>query len=506
MNLTLFEGCLRNRKALCRELALPDGAEEAAVIEAGYRRWGAALPDRLYGAFAFAFHDPESGAFFCARDPVGLQPFFYCVTEKREFLFGCDINDLASDPRYRRALDPQALQYYMQLGYPAGARTLWRGIRKLMPGQCLTFRDGECRITTYYRPAYRPDAAPTEEEWAEEIDALLSRVIDEDRENVDFSAACSFLSGGLDSSYLLALTGVPRAVGVGFRGEAASETPQAAETARMLGAAFSEVDVSPEGFLDAVPRLVRRTGLPLADASAVAFTVGCERAARYGAACFSGEGADEFFAGYRIYSQAEKLGHTGGPWHYGCAGVMTDENAARLLMQEAPFPSAPLVRPLYEETEGCEHLSRLLRIDCALWLEGDILFGAHCSARAAGLKLLLPYADRRVFELSARIPSALKWKDGVEKYILRRAAEKRLPAETAYRPKAGFPVPVREWLRRDPFRRRVEETLFSPLSARFFDQALLRGYWTRFQAGNGIIWQIPYAAYVFLTWAREYGI
>ena len=81
MNLTLFEGCLRNRKALCRELALPDGAEEAAVIEAGYRRGGAALPDRLYGAFAFAFHDPESGAFFCARDPVGLQPFFYCVTE-----------------------------------------------------------------------------------------------------------------------------------------------------------------------------------------------------------------------------------------------------------------------------------------------------------------------------------------------------------------------------------------------------------------------------------------
>ena len=111
-----------------------------------------------------------------------------------------------------------------------------------------------------------------------------------------------------------------------------------------------------------------------------------------------------------------------------------------------------------------------------------------------------------MFELAARIPSALKWKDGVEKYILRRAAEKRLPAETAYRPKAGFPVPVREWLRRDPFRRRAEETLFSPLSARFFDQALLRGYWTQFQAGNGIIWQIPYAAYVFLTWAREYGI
>lgn len=102
------------------------------------------------------------------------------------------------------------------------------------------------------------------------------------RKNVDFSTAGSFLSGGLDSSYLLALTGVPRAVGVGFRGEAASETPQAAEAARILGADFSGEDISPEEFLDAVPRLVHRTGLPLADASAAARRKPCSAPCRPG--------------------------------------------------------------------------------------------------------------------------------------------------------------------------------------------------------------------------------
>jgi asparagine synthase (glutamine-hydrolysing) len=153
---------------------------------------------------------------------------------------------------------------------------------------------------------------------------------------------------------------------------------------------------------------------------------------------------------------------------------------------------------------GIQHLSRFLRIDCALWLEGDILFGVRCSARAAGLQLLLPYADRRLFELAARIPSALKRKDGVEKYILRRAAEARLPRETAFRPKVGFSVPVRSWLRREPFRSRVESVLFGPRSSGLFDQVLLRRYWTSFQSGNDVLWQIPYAAYVLLLWFREF--
>ena len=505
MTLCFYEGYLRNRLSLCRELSLPAASGDRAVLEAGFRRWGVALPDHLYGAFAFAFRLAESGALFAARDQLGLQPFFYSVTGDRELLFASDINDLLRDRRVLRTVDPEALQNYMHFGYPVGDKTLWRGIRKLLPGRTLTFRDGEVSISSYWKPVFLPDYTRTEETWAAEIDETLRLILSEDRENVDFRTAFSFLSGGVDSAYLLALCGVPRAVGVGYPGEAVSELPLAEKAAQTLGVDFTGVDVTPEAFFDAVPRVIRRLGLPLADASAVAFALGCEQA-NSGSACFSGEGADEFFAGYQVYRRAEELAQSGGPRHYGCAGVMEAEDAARLLGQDQVFPCESLVKDLYADSEGDEHLSRLLRIDCALWLEGDILFGVRCSAGAAGLQLLLPYADRRLFELAARIPSALKRKDGVEKYILRRAAEARLPREIAFRPKVGFSVPVRGWLRREPFRSRVESVLFGSRSSAFFDQTLLRRYWASFQSGNDVLWQIPYAAYVLLLWSREFDV
>ena len=173
---------------------------------------------------------------------------------------------------------------------------------------------------------------------------------------------------------------------------------------------------------------------------------------------------------------------------------------------DRPFPREHLVKPLYADSASDEHLSRLLRIDCALWLEGDILFGINRSTRSCGLKLLLPYADRRLFELSACIPSALKWKDDVGKYIFRRAAERQLPHEVAFRSKIGFSVPINSWLRQEPFRARVEAILFAPKSARFFDQNMLRRYWSAFLEGNDVMRQIIYAAYVFLIWVREYNI
>jgi asparagine synthase (glutamine-hydrolysing) len=185
---------------------------------------------------------------------------------------------------------------------------------------------------------------------------------------------------------------------------------------------------------------------------------------------------------------------------------MEAQHAASLLMLDRPFPCEHLVSRLYADSEGDEHLSRLLRIDCALWLEGDILFGINRATQSCGLRLLLPYADRRLFELSARIPAALKWKDGVGKYILRRAAEGQLPHEVAFRSKIGFSVPLGRWMRREPFRARVEAVLFGPQAARFFDQGRLRRYWSAFLEGNDVMRQIVYAAYVFLIWVREYNI
>ena len=503
MTVCLYEGYLRNRKALCRELCVDPRSSrdetEREILLKGYARWGRALPEHLQGGFAFALRDRERRELFCARDPLGLRPFWYCRASSA-LLFGTDLDAVVKDPRYEPGIDPEALQIYMMFGYPAGGKTLYRGVVKLMPGHCLVYGENGLDVRPYTRLAFAPDYGPSEEEWAEEIDRTMQEILADDRENFDFSRGVSFLSGGVDSSWLLASSGVRTALSVGYGEAGASETQLAAETAARLGVRLLRTEVTSGAFFGAVPGVVRGLGLPLADASSVVFALGCRDAAKEAAFCFSGEGADEFFAGYHLYRRAEELARTGGEWHYGCAGVMPQAPALALLGMEQGFPCERLVEGIYRETEGGERLSRLLKIDLSLWLEGDILFSVNRAARANGLEILLPYADPRMFALSARIPSALKLRDGCGKYILRKAALKRLPYETAFRQKVGFSVPVREWMRKEEHLPEIREVLFGEASRDFFDRKLLAGYWDSLQAGNTEIWQIPYAAYVFLVW------
>ena len=245
--------------------------------------------------------------------------------------------------------------------------------------------------------------------------------------------------------------------------------------------------------------MLRNFELPLADPCAPAFALGCERLAGKAPVFLSGEGADEFFAGYAIYRRVDELGKEGAPY-YGCDGIMEQKDAMRLIRSDRAYPVETLVREVRRLTRSAEPLTRMLSVDITLWLEGDILFSVGRTAGANGIDLVLPFADRRMFELSAAVPSALKQMDGIEKYILRRAAQTRLPHRAAFRRKKGFPVPARQWFREERFRKQIEERLFSGVSAEFFDQEILKEYWNDFLAGNDIVWKIPFAVYLFVIW------
>ena len=266
-----------------------------------------------------------------------------------------------------------------------------------------------------------------------------------------------------------------------------------------LGARFREVRISAEQYFESLPHFLRNLELPLSDPSAPAFAIGCEKIKGKRGPCFSGEGADEFFAGYRIYRRAGELGKEGARY-YGCDGVMEQEAAMKLLGAERAFPLETLIRETGTQTCDAEQLSRMLAVDISLWLEGDILFSVGRSARANGIELLLPLADRRMFELSAAIPSALKQKGGTEKYILRKAAQTRIPQEIAFRPKVGFSVPARLWFREERFRPWIEQLLFGAVSQSFFDQEVLRTIWQSFLNGDELVWRIPYAVIIFVLW------
>ena len=503
VNILMYEGSLSNRVPLCGELGLAAWSNDAretelAILSAGYRRWGNKLPCHLYGSFAFVIRD-EEGQLFCARDAFGIQTFYYCETDNGVLLYGCDLREITKSPQYRKALDRQALQLYALFGYPVGCRTLYAGIRKLPPGCMLIWNGTNVRINRWHTLSFHPNPTVSEEAWAEEIDRNLQEILNEDRARFDFSRCGSFLSGGVDSSYLLASSGVREAFGIGFEEAEVSELPAAAAAARAMGARLHEVRIRAEEFFDAIPRFLRNLELPLADLCAPFWALGCERAAEKSSVCLSGEGADEFFGGYYVYARADELGREGA-LYCGCSGIMKQEAGMQLLGDEKAVPLESLVAECSVQTQSAEPLSRMLAVDTALWLEGDILFGVGRSARANGIELLLPFSDRRMFALSAAIPSTLKRKDGTAKYILRKAAEKRLPHEIAFRRKQGFSVPVQQWFREERFRPQIERALFGSVSGAYFDQALLRDRWNSFLNGDDRDWTVLYMVYIFVLW------
>ena len=509
MTLFMYEGYLRNRRQLCEALDLQPAKTwdrnriEREILCRGFDEWGCDLPKHLLGAFAFGFRDADSGEVFCARDAFGIQNLYYHVAEEGQLLCALNLTDIVERDEYSKDIDMVSLQRYLCFGYPAGEETIYRCVRKLMPGHRMHYMNGrgECVITDrWFTPVFRPDTSLSEKEWVRKVNGTMDEILEDDRFNMDYNDGVAFLSGGVDSSYLLASSGIKNSCGVGFTDSEADELSLAKETAGRLDADFHELRISDEEFFGTIPDFVRSMELPMSDVSAICFYAGCRFAAGKGSFVYSGEGADEFFAGYHIYRRAEYLAWDDGPRHYGCYGVMDGETAARLLKMDRPCEYESLVTEYYEQTQDCEHLSRLLMIDIGLWFEGDILLGAGRSARNCGLELLLPYADMRMFELSSRVPSSLKLTKEHGKYILRRAAESRLPEETAFRTKAGFPTPASRWFRSGKCRAGMEEVLFGDRAEKFFDMSLLRSWWDAYQAGEDRYFRHVFTVYVFLIW------
>ena len=209
MKVCLFDGHIRNWRQLCEELSIrPIDSRDVQrpILEAGFAKWGYDIGNHIRGSFALAMADEESGELFCARDPLGIVPFYYCLDSAGALRYGSNLENVVAG-RTNREIDREALQRYLMLGYPAGEKTLYKGVRKLMPGHYLTFDEEACHVEPYYSLAFQPDFSRTEEQWVDDIEQTLKDILAEGTETFAAGGSCSFLSSGVDSSYLLALSG-----------------------------------------------------------------------------------------------------------------------------------------------------------------------------------------------------------------------------------------------------------------------------------------------------------
>ncbi|ALG08653.1 asparagine synthase (glutamine-hydrolyzing) [Kibdelosporangium phytohabitans] len=463
---------------------------DTEVIVAAYHHWGTAAVKRLRGMFAFVIWDRLERVAFGARDPFGIKPLFHLMTghgvffasEKKALLPFCSWGD--------DTLDHASLSHYLTLQYVPEPATLHRQIGRIGSGESFTYRpngpDSGMATRRYWRPEFRPIPQGDPELLYGRIrDALRESVRIHMRSDVPVGA---FLSSGIDSTAVVALAREVNPDILTFTAslevDGYSELPVAEESARHLGVTMHPVPVDAQMMMDALPRIIWHLDEPVADPALVPLYYVARKAREHVTVALSGEGSDEFFAGYRVYreplslkpvtglppgvqrglravSKAIPRGVKGKSFlergttpiqqrYYGNARMYTEQEKSVLLKQYDPSVShTDVTGPVYAEAAHLGDVEKMQYVDLYTWLRGDILVKADRMSMANSLEVRVPFLDYAVFDVASCVPAELKLppRSAETKYALRRALEGVVPPQIVNRVKLGFPTPIRVWLR-----------------------------------------------------------
>ena len=538
----VFNGEIYNFQALTAELQAAGHTfatrSDTEVLLHGYEEWGKGMLDRLRGMFTFALWDRKAETLFLARDHFGIKPLYYYQNEEGELLFGSEIKSFLDHPGFHKALNEDQLSLYLSYQYSPGEDTFFRGVKKLLPAHCLTWQGGEIKIERYWQPAFTPDEGPALAEWEQAIaDAMTESVAAHKIADVEVG---SFLSSGVDSSYMAALAKVDKTFTVGFANKQYDETDFAKEFSAHIGVKNYAYRITPEEYWANLGRIQYHMDEPLADAASVALYFVNREAAKQVKVCLSGEGADEFFGGYNIYKEpftvswydklplwlrravgaaasvlppvpgVNFLVRRGRPLeerYIGNTNLMGERRKRQLLKNyTGRILPTDLSRPYFEQTRGQDAVTRMEYCDLNLWMVGDILLKADKMSMANSLELRVPFLDRKVFDLACRIPTSCKVSAAQTKIAMRGAAEKTIPPKTADKKKLGFPVPVRAWLREEKYAAILREAFASDAAEKFFNTAALNKMLDQHLSGKRDNWRQLWCVFIFLVWYDEYFV
>ena len=532
----VFNGEIYNYRELTAELTALGHTfttrTDTEVLLHGWEQWGRELLPRLRGMFAFALWDRRAQVLFCARDMFGIKPLYYCRCADGTLLFASEIKAFLDHPSFEKQLNTAQLPLYLSCQYSPGRDTFFAGVQKLLPGHFLEFSEGIVRTTRWVQPAFLPGDTPPA---PDELEAVL-RQSAEAHKIADVEVA-GFLSGGVDSAYLTALARPARTYTISYAEPKYDESFPARALARNLGLRNRVRCISPGEFWDAVPAVQYHMDEPMADAAAVALYFLNREAARDVKVVLSGEGADELFGGYNIYRDpfTARWYNRLPPWlrgglgaaasllppgpgvnflvrrglsleerYFGPTALLSEREKRRLLPgYEGDGDPVCLTESSWDMTEDQDPVTRMQQVDLQLWLAGDILLKADKMSMAHSLELRVPYLDKEVFALAAALPAAAKANARMTKIALRQAAARTLPPSAAARKKLGFPVPVRDWLRQEPYTSRVRAVFSRPAAGEFFNVRLLHTMLNHHLHG-GDCWRQIWCVYSFLIWYEQF--
>ncbi|MBF0270647.1 MAG: asparagine synthase (glutamine-hydrolyzing) [Magnetococcales bacterium] len=467
----------------------------------GYREWGTGLPERLNGMFAFVIFDPDNRRLFAARDRFGKKPFYYAL-QKDLFLFASELSALRRHPGFTGGIDPKVLQKYFAYGFIPAPNALYQGSRKLPGGSWLELdlTRFTLRQQRYWRFRLTPDPAlleRREESLAEELRALLSQAVKRRMES-DVPLGF-FLSGGIDSSAILALAArhAPPAslntFAIGFQEPSFDESAYARQEAQRIGSNHREQILTLDGAKTLIPAVLGRLDEPLGDPSILPTHLLSHFTRQHVTVALGGDGGDELFAGYdpflalgpgQLYHRLMPgflhrglrnltarlpvsgrnmsldfkvrrflagLSHPMPLWNPTWMAPLAPEEIGELFHQPMdPEELYAEALAVWHDSEVTHPIDKSLEYFTHLYLPDDILTKVDRASMMASLEVRAPFLDNDVVAFAQRLPHALKLRRGVRKYLLKKAMTGLLPDGIIHRRKKGFGVPIADWLKTDP--------------------------------------------------------
>ncbi len=536
----VFNGEIYNYKELRDELikkghVFANNADTEVLIH-GYEEYGEELLTKLRGMFAFVIWDSKKKKLFAARDFFGIKPFYYALVDG-QLVFASEIKSILKYTPYKKEMNRDALENYLTFQYSVLPETFFKGIYKLMPSHWLTFENGRLDIKRYWEPVFEPDENTGLPEMVDRIDSAMQDSIK--MHKVSDVEVGSFLSSGVDSSYVAACFNGDKTFTVGFDYEKYNEIDYAKSLSEKIKIDNYSKLISTDEYWNILPTVQYHMDEPLADPSAVALYFVSKTAAEHVKVSLSGEGADEFFGGYNIYREPfslrpitrlprpirKFLGACASAIPFrvkgknylirgskdveerfiGNAFLFNEKDREKILRNPSGrYNHMELTKPYYDKVKNLDDTTKMQYIDIHFWLIGDILLKADKMSMANSLEVRVPFLDRKVFEVARHVPLKYKVTKENTKFAMRQAAHRYLPDMVAEKKKLGFPVPIRIWLRDDKYYNIVKEAFTSKAAEEFFKTdeivKLLDGHKDGKADNSRKIWAI----YMFLVWHKRF--
>lgn len=506
---------------------------DTEVLVHGYEEWHTDLPKHLRGMFAFAIHDKKRNEIFLARDNFGIKPLYYAKMND-SFMFASEIKSFLDVPDFKKEFNEDILETYLEFSFVPTNETFFKGVYRLDAGCSLLYKDEDIKINKYFKLDFKEDTMSFTDAVKNISDVMEDSV---KRHLIADVEVGSFLSSGIDSSYIVSLAKPDKTYTVGYENKKYDEINYAKDLADKLGIKNESKIIKKDEYLDAIPKIMYHLDEPTSDPAAISLYFVAKLASRDLKVVLSGEGADEFFGGYNYYREEvdykfynkipygirHAIGKVAGLFpevrgfnflvrrgeklensYIGVNRNFSEKMARKVLRKNYELKAIDVTKNVYNEFKDYSNIDKMQAIDINFWLMKDILLKADRMTMASSIEGRVPFIDKEVFSVASKLPFDYKVTKENTKVALREAAKEVIPTDAYKKKKLGFPVPIREWIKDGAFKEDIEKTINSDVANRYFNVKFLNKLFNEHLSGKKDNYRKIWTVYTFIKWYQVF--